>query len=103
MLDRDLKERAGGLSELGWHVETADDCISLHKRFKNGKPHKTSTVSLTVWKRQQGDDGWRASKRPYRVESPRYERAKAYATLLPAEHAFFEEARAVAPGRRGAG
>ena len=33
-------------SRLGWHIELSNDCISLHRRFKSGKPLKTSDVSI---------------------------------------------------------
>lgn len=38
-----LKQR---LLDLGWHVTFTSDSISLHKKFKNGNPRKTSEVSI---------------------------------------------------------
>ncbi|KZN59339.1 hypothetical protein N473_04030 [Pseudoalteromonas luteoviolacea CPMOR-1] len=38
-----LKQR---LLYLGWHVTFTSDSISVHKKFKNGNPRKTSEVSI---------------------------------------------------------
>lgn len=98
MIDDATRELAEGLADLRWHVQTSDRGVHLHRRFKNGKPHKTPIVSLGVLPRAQGRDGrWRSSARPYRVDSPRFDRARTFETLPPAEEAFVIEARALAP------
>ena len=32
--------------QLGWYIESSNDSLSLHRRLKNGKPLKSSDISL---------------------------------------------------------
>ena len=93
------------LRALGWHVETADTSISVHRYFKNGKPRKGAEVlilfnefSIEAW---DDGNGWREeavkSTRPYYVSSPTFDRARTFARLAPALALFLEEARQRAP------
>jgi hypothetical protein len=38
--------RIASLEALGWHVVWSRDALSLHRRFKNGKPRKTPEVEI---------------------------------------------------------
>jgi hypothetical protein len=96
------------LHGLGWHVESADTSISVHRFFKNGKRRKGADVailfnefSIDAW---DDGNGWREeavkSTRPYYVSSPSFDRARTFARLAPAFALFLEEARRLAPGQR---
>jgi hypothetical protein len=41
-----LEQKRDVFIGLGWHIESDEDHLSLHKRWKNGKPHKGSDISL---------------------------------------------------------
>lgn len=41
-----LEQKRDVFIGLGWHIESDEDHLSLHRRWKNGKPHKGSDVSL---------------------------------------------------------
>lgn len=103
-----LEPYVAELRTLGWHVESSDTSISVHRFFKNGKPRKGADVavlfnefSIDAW-----DDGhgWTEpavkSTRPYYVASLSFKRARTFARLGPALALFLEEARKLAPGTR---
>lgn len=96
-------ERVGELAALGWHVEVAEDSISLHGFFKNGKPRKSSDVSLdyeefTYDYTDENGDHSRKSMRPYHVRSERLV-TRSFGSLSPAVALFWEEARHLAPAK----
>ena len=73
-LDDVLEAHGAQLREMGWHVELgADQEITLHRRFKNGKPQKTARVGIAFeeytwsspWYEGGGDK--RLSSRPWKV------------------------------------
>jgi hypothetical protein len=96
------------LQGLGWHVESADTSISVHRFFKNGKRRKGADVAILF--NEFSIDGWDdgnglreeavKSTRPYYVSSPTFDRARTFARLGPAFALFLEEARRLAPGQR---
>jgi predicted DNA-binding transcriptional regulator YafY len=45
-LEQLWNEKLSELESLGWHVEYNETTLSLHRRFKNGKPLKGSDVSI---------------------------------------------------------
>lgn len=45
-LSKFIEEKIEELESLGWHVQYNDMSLTLHKRFKNGKPFKSSYASL---------------------------------------------------------
>lgn len=96
------------LQGLGWHVELADNSISVHRFFKNGKRRKGADVailfnefSIDTW---DDGNGLREeavkSTRPYYVSSPNFDRARTFARLAPALALFLEVARRLAPEQR---
>jgi hypothetical protein len=94
------------LQSLGWHIEVADDVISLHRFFMNGKPRKTPDMQLTyneytidafvdidgVFKEER-----RKSRRPYRVDSRNIRTAKTFTKISGAVTCFLAEAKVLAP------
>lgn len=42
-----LERQKAFLLQLGWHIEYDDNVLSLHRKFKTGKPLKGSDVSLS--------------------------------------------------------
>lgn len=105
-----LAPHVADLQMLGWHIETAETCVSLHRSFKNGKPRKGGDVAIMfndfdidAW---DDGNGWREeavkSTRPYYVSSRSFERAHTLARLSPALALFLEEARKIAPRVAGA-
>lgn len=90
-----------------WHVELAENQISLHRFLKNGKVRKSGAIVLRFdefvvdsvldeegWL-AGGSDDWieqkRKSKRPYHVASPTYQ-SPGFADLSRAIDAFMAEA-----------
>jgi hypothetical protein len=100
-----LESHVAELRALGWHVETAETCVSVHRYFKNGKPRKGADVAIMFneFAIDAWDDGhcWREeavkSTRPYYVSSPTFDRARTFARLSLALALFLEEARKLAP------
>jgi len=41
-----LEQKRDVFIDLGWHIENNEDRLSLHRIWKNGKPHKGSDISL---------------------------------------------------------
>jgi len=94
------------LQSLGWHVEVAEDAISLHRFFKNGKPRKSPDIELSynkytfdafvdldgVFKEER-----RKSHRPYRLDTRNLATAKTFVKMSSAFACFLAEAKALAP------
>ena len=100
-----LDSHVSELRACGWHVETTDNSVSVHRCFKNGKPRKGPDVSILfnefaidAWDDGQG---WREeavrSTRPYYVSSPNFDRAHTFARMSLAVATFLDEARKLAP------
>jgi hypothetical protein len=98
--------RVSELQALGWHVELSEDCLSLGRYFRNGKPRKSSDVSLSYnkWTVTVFDDfdgrglqeEKQESKRPYCLRSTRAQ-SRTFTRILAAADAFWQEAKALAP------
>ncbi len=105
-----LDPHVAELRALGWHVETTDTSVSVHRYFRNGKPRKGPDVAILFneFAVDAWDDGhgWRGdavkSTRPYYVSSPNFDRARTVARLSLAVALFLEEARKLAPRGLGA-
>jgi len=94
------------LQSLGWHVEVAEDAISLHRFFQNGKPRKRPDIELSYNKYTFDTffdlDGAmkedrRKSSRPYRLDSRNLATAKTFVKMSSAVTYFLAEAKALAP------
>ena len=100
-----LEPHLADLRALGWHLETAEGSVSVHRYFQNGKPRKSADVLImfTEFAIDAWDDGIGAreegvkSTRPYYVSSPSFERARTFTHLSPAIGVFLHEARKHAP------
>jgi hypothetical protein len=103
-----LEPHFAELRALGWHLETAERCVSVHRYFKNGKLRKGADVAvmfnefvIDAW---DDGNGWREdgvkSTRPYYVSSPTFDRARTFARLPLALALFLSEARKLAPRSR---
>jgi len=113
-----LNEQTEFLSELGWHIESDlvgdEQSITLHRRFKNGKPLKGCDVSLSYekyaydmvvdWESDAEEleatpqiTGER--KRPWSV-SAKNETTKSYGSLDKAAALFIEWAEKHAPAEK---
>jgi len=96
------------LSALGWHVESDDNCLSLHRRFKNGKPMKGSDISIDyeefTYDLVVGLDGElheenrRKRQRPWSVRGKNQD-TRSYGSLDKAAGLFLEWAESLAPSR----
>lgn len=91
------------LESLGWHIDVDSDGISLCEYFKNGKPRKTPTVSLTyspfVCEMYVSADGRiheeeRESLRPWAVRAKNMN-TRTFKSLGSAAIVFMEQARMV--------
>ena len=90
------------LAELGWHVNIEPDCISLHRFFKNGKPRKSSDVSLAYEEYTYDTvidlggathtENARKSLRPWSVRAKNMN-TRVFKYLSKATAAFLEQAR----------
>jgi hypothetical protein len=111
------------LESLGWHVNSDANFISLHRRFKNGKPLKGSDVSLdysdyeeyvsdlavVIIKASDGvgvdldgelrEENIREHRRPWLVRARGME-SRTYAKLDRAADSFMERARLLSPKNR---
>ncbi len=103
-----LEKKKDTLTDFGWHVESNDICISLHRRFKNGKPIKGSDVSLHyeefICGLAFGLDGelhegnMQKRKRPWSVAGKTKD-TRSYGTLDKATVVFLEWAELLAPSK----
>ena len=104
--------RISELQALGWHVALTRDVAGLHPYFKNGKPRKTASVTLSFAEYVVDflvdiDDGgkWvereerRKSRAPYHVSSNTLA-TRSFASLWKAAALFLEEARRAAPSQK---
>lgn len=101
---------ADELHTLGWHVEHNDDFISLHRRWKNGKPLKGSEVSITYSEFVEeehadlDEDGnliyhetyKRRNARPYSVRARKIN-TRSFGIMEKAAELFMEQAKELAP------
>jgi hypothetical protein len=100
-----LDSHVAELRASGWHVETTENSVSVHRYFKNGKPRKGPDISILfnefsvdAWDDGQGwHEGAVRSTRPYYVSSPSFDRARTFARMSLAVAAFLDEARKLAP------
>lgn len=92
---------------LGWHIESCNDRLSLHRRFKNGKPRKCSDVSLDyeeyTYDILYGDDGEfheekRKKVKPWTVRSKNKD-TRTYGNFDSAANVFKEWAALMAPNK----
>jgi hypothetical protein len=94
------------LAQLGWHIEHDSDRLSLHRKFKTGKPLKSSDVSLDyeeyAYDLVVDSDGemhrenQRKRQRPWTVRS-KDQVTKTYSHLDKAAEFFMEWAELLAP------
>ncbi|QKK01286.1 MAG: hypothetical protein HND55_00685 [Pseudomonadota bacterium] len=105
----DLSEKEmDALSALGWHVESDDNCLSLHRRFKNGKPMKGSDVSIDYEEftydfvveldGELHEENRRKRQRPWSVRGKNQD-TRSYGSLDKAAGLFLEWAASFAPSR----
>lgn len=101
-----LNSQKDFLVDLGWHIRFGKDEISLHRKFKTGKPLKGSDVSLN-YEEQAYDlvadkDGnvkqanFRKRQRPWIVRG-KNQPTKTYSHLDQASEVFLEWAKLLAP------
>ena len=95
------------LIQLGWHIENCNDSLSLHNRFKNGKPRKSSDISLNyeeyAYDALYGDDGEfheekRKKVKPWTVRSKDMD-TRTYGHFDAAANMFIDWAESLAPNR----
>lgn len=93
--------------QLGWHIEGSNDSLSLHSRFKNGKPLKSSDVSLDyeeyTYDILYGDDGEfhekkRKKVKPWTVRGKNKD-TRTYGNFNAAVNTFKEWAALMAPNK----
>ncbi len=103
-----LKKEKDVLTDLGWHVESDDSRLSLHRRFKNGNPMKGSDASLDyeefTYDLVVGLDGElheenrRKRQRPWSVRGKNKD-TRSYGSLDKAAELFLEWAESLAPSK----
>lgn len=49
LIDNIFNSYGHTLIKAGWHIETSEESISLHRFFKNGKPRKGSDIYLAYF------------------------------------------------------
>jgi hypothetical protein len=105
-------EIAEYLLNLGWHVNCEDHRLSLHRRFKNGKPLKGADVELTyqeytskmVFDFETGEDievDKKPRERPWTVRM-KNATTRTYGELAGAAGTFLEMAQKIAPNEQNA-
>ena len=103
---RVLEERKDLFLQLGWHIESDQNHISLHRKYKTGNPLKRSDVSLHyeeyTYDLVAGIDGeihqenYRKRQRPWTVRG-KNRGTKTYSHLDKAAEVFMEWAELLAP------
>ncbi|MFQ5442012.1 MAG: hypothetical protein ACE5EB_04720 [Thermodesulfobacteriota bacterium] len=102
-----LEKEKEFLIQLGWHIESSNDSLSLHRRFKNGKPMKGSDVSLDyeeyTYDMLYGDDGEfheekRKKIKPWTVRGKNKD-TRTYGSFDAAANVFKEWAALMAPNK----
>lgn len=101
-----LENQKDLLLQLGWHIESDQNHLSLHRRFKTGKPLKGSDVSLDyeeyAYDLVAGLDGevheenYRKRQRPWTVRGKNQD-TKTYSHLDKAAEVFLEWAKLLSP------
>lgn len=101
-----LEKKREFLEGLGWHIDNNLTCISLHRCFKNGKPFKSSDVSLGYEEYRYdmvvGLDGELCeekkvkSHRPWTIRGKNKD-TKTFGSLDKAAEVFLEWANLLAP------
>ena len=101
-----LENQKDFLVQLGWHIEHGKDQLSLHRKFKTGKPLKGSDVSLIYEEYSYDitasmDDGMpeenpRKRQRPWTVRGKNQD-TRTYSHLDKAAEVFMERAKMLAP------
>jgi hypothetical protein len=94
-------------TEAGWNVVEEDNFLGVSRFLKNGKPRKTTVVSLKFVERsEESIYDFELGKmvvmkrpptgreRPWRVDSERLAAGRVFSKLTPAAEAFVEEVRA---------
>ena len=104
-----LENQKDNLVLLGWHIENDKDHLSLHRKFKTGKPLKGSDVSLYfeeyTYDLVAGTDGelheenMRKRQRPWSVRGKNQD-TKTYSHLDKAAEVFMEWAKLLAPAEK---
>ncbi len=104
-----IEEEREFLTGLGWYIENDLACLSLHRRFKNGKPLKGSDVSLDyeeyTYDLVVGPDGElheenrRKRQRPWTVRGKKKD-TKTFGSLDRAAEVFLEWAKLLAPSSK---
>ena len=94
-----LRKQKDVLYSLGWHIESDDNSLSLHRRFKNGKPLKNPDISLCyeefTYDSVVGVDGElheenrRKRQRPWSVRGKK-KNTRSYGSLDKAAELFLE-------------
>jgi hypothetical protein len=94
------------LVQLGWHIEHDKDRLSLHRKFKTGKPLKGSDVSLVYeaytydisasMDDEVPEENPRKRQRPWTVRG-KYQDTRTYSHLDKAAEVFMERAKLLAP------
>jgi len=101
--------RRSELESLGWHVNSDADFVSLHRRFKNGKPLKGSDVSLDYEEficdgfvdidGRLREEHIRKHPRPWMVKATGMQ-GRGYGRLGKAADLFIEQAKLLSPKNR---
>jgi hypothetical protein len=101
-----LEKERGTLVGLGWHVEFDGNCLTLHRRFKSGKPMKGSDVSLYYeefacdsvmgFDGELHEENRRKRQRPWSVRGKNKD-TRSYGSLEKAAELFLEWAESTAP------
>ena len=101
-----LETNINSLINLGWHINSDENSITLHRRFKNGNPMKGSDVSLNydefsydVVMNEDGEyetENKRKSTRPWCVRGKK-ETTRSYAKLDSAADTFLSWAQGLSP------
>lgn len=94
----------------GWHMRQRKNSFELAGFFKNGKPRKTPSVSISYVDRSNvielelySDELVERKKeltgreRPWQVDSPRFKESRTYGDCNRAFETFLEESRASDP------
>lgn len=105
-LDEIIAAEGYELEGLGWHVEREEEQISLHRRFKNGRPLKGSDVSLdyeeTTYDLVIDEDGdfveanHRPKQKPWTVRGKK-QTTRSYKSLDHAAEQFLQWSKELAP------
>lgn len=100
-----LEEKRDFLASLGWYIENDSASLSLHRRFKNGKPLKGSDVSLdyeeytcdlVAGDGEVHEENRRKRQRPWTVRG-KNKNTRTFGSLDKAAEVFLEWAKLLAP------